>query len=77
MTDKVVPGFNFGGFGFGKQKEKGVMNLTISRPQESLPRKQELVGVQDERSLISTFFLSTRYTGYASAETLRRPRSDV
>jgi hypothetical protein len=54
-TDKVVPGFNFGGFGFGKQKEKGGMNLTISRPQESLPRKQELVEFQDERSLILSF----------------------
>jgi hypothetical protein len=77
MTDKVVPGFNFGGFGFGKQKEKGGVNLVISRPQESLPRKQGSVAAEVEPSLILSCFFWGRYAGYASAETLRRPRSDV
>lgn len=36
----TIPGLSFGGFGFGKQREKTKLaELNISQPAESLPRK--------------------------------------
>ena len=65
------PGSRFGGFGFGKQREKSG-GIEISRPLESLPRKLLVDGPAGFQMLTWC-----RHLGYVSNGSLTRPRTDA
>jgi hypothetical protein len=70
----VAPGLRFGGFGFGKQREKqGGLNISV--PVESLPR--EYRSVFPFTAAGGKRVDGDSGSGYASAESLRRPRNDA